>query len=292
MSLKRINGRPYYYRNVKVDGKVRSKYLGCGEVAEVIAKIEAEDRRERGLAALAWKAERDALEVEDRRRASSFQAVERIVGLALELFGYHRHKRGQWRKRRMNHERKGLPEVAGWPGTFEEINGVLKRAAAGDQDALPRLREMIRADPARMFKATGADLADQVEQSTTKKMFVGNVVTTEALHLKMKALRAELRGTDPCPIVRLLAERVALCWLDVHWCDLRHVQAEAHSLVQAAHFQKMRDRSSRRYLASLRTLASVKKIGIVAVQISIDKQQINIAGRTEPTTSVPLDADR
>jgi hypothetical protein len=283
MPLKRINGRPYYYRNVKVDGKVRSEYLGCGEVAEVIGQIEAEDRRERDLAARAWRAERDELDAEDLRRGASFQAVERIVAMALELSGFHRHKRGQWRKRRMNPERKGLPEVAGWPGTFDEINGVLKRSAAGDQDALPRLREMIRADPARMFKATGADLADQVEQSTTKKMFAGNVVTTEALPLKLKALRAELRGDDPCPIVRLLAERVALCWLDVHWWDLRHVQAEAHSLAQAAHFQKMRDRSSRRYLASLRTLASVKKIGIVAVQVKID--QVNIDASRNGTTA-------
>jgi hypothetical protein len=41
------------------------------------------------------------------------------------------------------------------------------------------------------------------------------------------------------------------------------------------HYQKIRDRASRRYLAALKALAAVLKLGVV-FQVNIDKQQVNI----------------
>ena len=276
MAWKTRNGRPYYYRSVRRAGRVRSEYVGNGPLAELASLVDRADKQGRDEAAGAWRRERAVLDAEDRCRAATFAAVEIIARIALELAGFHRHKRGEWRRRRMGDEATKLPAPAGMPGTYEEILDVVTRASEGDKGALPRLREMIRADPARMLKVTGAELADQVEGATIRKMAGNNVGWAEALPRKMKAIREELAGPGSSPIEKLLAERVALCWLDVHNWDLRHAQAEGLTYAQADHYQKMRDRASRRYLAALKTLAAVRKLGVFAVQVNIDNQQVNI----------------
>jgi hypothetical protein len=54
---------------------------------------------------------------------------------------------------------------------------------------------------------------------------------------------------------------------------------------QDEHLAKMRGRAHARYLQSLKALASVRRLDLVAVQINIEKQQVNVGAAGEPTTN-------
>lgn len=96
----RARGARYYYQSERDGtGKVRKRYVGTGEIAELIAHADAtrqrvrEARREEGREEL--ERVRDlvapALELDD--------AVEALVRAHLVAAGY-RERRGQWRLRR------------------------------------------------------------------------------------------------------------------------------------------------------------------------------------------------
>jgi hypothetical protein len=280
MGWKVRNGSRYYYRSNRGGGQVFSKYIGRGPAAELIAEVDRLDALERRREAEAWRAEKEALDAEDLDRARRFGVVETVVRGALEAVGYKRHKRGAWRWPRMKTESSSGPPRPTSPAPIAEIKDVLARVEAGDKPAERRLRELIALDPARMVEAAGGNLAVQVELSRLAAMKKSNKVLGITVPEKLDALRRELGGPDQPPIERLLVERVVMCWLDSHWLELWVAQAALGEVTfrQAEHRDRLRDRAQRRYLSALKALAAVRKLGVVGIQVNIDKQQINLGG--------------
>src|SRR4051794_25144290 len=103
MFIRECNGRPYVYESRRVRGKPRAKYLfpAHGDLPELIEASRAEDearrRRERQERAEA----RAEAEAEERPVRELYEAVDRMVGAALEAAGYWRTNRGPWRRRRV-----------------------------------------------------------------------------------------------------------------------------------------------------------------------------------------------
>src|SRR5437899_754455 len=62
------------------------------------------------------------------------------------------------------------------------------------------------------------------------------------------------------PLERLLADRIALCWLSLHDAEVRFAQAKDLSISQAAYWQKRIDAAHKRYLSAIKTLATVRKL--------------------------------
>src|SRR5262245_17308435 len=91
----------YYYRSVRVGGRVRTLYFGGGAAGEFaaavdqLAKLERLEERERLRAYLGR--ERRAEEALDRLG----EAARLLAHAALLAAGYHQHSRGEWRKRRV-----------------------------------------------------------------------------------------------------------------------------------------------------------------------------------------------
>jgi hypothetical protein len=89
----------YYYQSERVNGRVRKKYVGAGEVAQAIAHADQTIRRSR-----AARSERARVELEEVRTLASAaeelcEAADILAVAELVAAGYHRHK-GQWRMRR------------------------------------------------------------------------------------------------------------------------------------------------------------------------------------------------
>jgi hypothetical protein len=89
----------YYYQSERVNGRVRKKYVGAGEVAQAIADADQTIRRSR-----AARSERVRVELEEVRTLASAaeelcEAADILAVAELVAAGYHRHK-GQWRMRR------------------------------------------------------------------------------------------------------------------------------------------------------------------------------------------------
>lgn len=100
MGWEKRGNRDYYYTAERVGGRVVKRYVGAGRVAELAASLDAITREQADTAA------------EDARRAQAdLDALTAAVGplhdpadaltaAALTAAGFHRPKRGPWRKRR------------------------------------------------------------------------------------------------------------------------------------------------------------------------------------------------
>ena len=96
----RARGTRYYTRTRRVNGRRVREYVGRGSVGE-LAEREDRARREARVAA---RAERLRRQEEDRAVRDLIVGIERqaatLVAITLVAAGYHRPKRGQWRRRR------------------------------------------------------------------------------------------------------------------------------------------------------------------------------------------------
>ncbi len=96
----RARGGRYYTRSRRVRGQVVREYVGAGPLAEALAARDTAARARR----------RERAKEERRARADDAALValvddlgagaETALAEALTLAGYHRHHRGQWRRRR------------------------------------------------------------------------------------------------------------------------------------------------------------------------------------------------
>ncbi len=99
--------RGYYYRSERHGTKVHRQYIGKGEGAESMAMFEAIEREKREEAALLTKEEMTQLDDIDSQLKTLSEDVELIARAAMMVAGYHRHNRGEWRKRRGRNSNSG-----------------------------------------------------------------------------------------------------------------------------------------------------------------------------------------
>jgi len=97
---KRRRGGYYYTRSRKVRGRVVREYVGGGLPGQLAAAMDAEGRAEREAQAEAWRAERVCQEASDATLLELCEIAEAAASGTLILAGYHRHHRGEWRRRR------------------------------------------------------------------------------------------------------------------------------------------------------------------------------------------------
>jgi hypothetical protein len=165
----------------------------------------------------------------------------------------------------------------------EDVRHLLDRARKGDQSTLPYLRKVLE-DP-NLIDFLGGNLARQAELSFVGNAAGGDLAFREALLRKLELMRAELSGPNPTPVERLLVERVVACWLQVQDADIRcaHAQKERLTPAWADYLQRRMDRSHRRYMSAIRTLALVRRLAVPALLVNVaQKQQVNVlaeAGR-------------
>jgi hypothetical protein len=97
--MRGTNG-PYYTRSRRVSGRVVREYIGRGPVADLAASLDTERRAERSARAEQWAAEQARVEADDEAVIGLCNLAQALLGEALVAAGYHRHDRGQWRRRR------------------------------------------------------------------------------------------------------------------------------------------------------------------------------------------------
>jgi hypothetical protein len=107
--------RGYYYRVRKVEGRVIREYVGAGRVGELAAQFDALKRAEREEQRACRRAAMAELEALDAKVGVLIELTDLAARSALLAAGYHQHKRGEWRKRRV----QGTPS-ASEPGGSED----------------------------------------------------------------------------------------------------------------------------------------------------------------------------
>jgi hypothetical protein len=162
------------------------------------------------------------------------------------------------------------------PEGFDEFLALTDRAQKGDKTALPALRELLK-EPAAV-DLLGGDLAKQAQQTLINKFSGKNLLFRESLTRKLELLQAELAGSNPTPLERLLVERVVACWLYLHHLETIFASKESMSLELGSYYQRSISSAQKRYLAAIKTLAVVRKLAIPVLQVNIARKQVNVAG--------------
>jgi hypothetical protein len=157
----------------------------------------------------------------------------------------------------------------------EEIRKFIARAQSGDASTLPVLQQMLEKGA---FTETAGNLALQVQHTLIGNAAGKDLIFKEATARKMDQLRKELAGESPTPLERLLADRIALCWLALHDVEIRFAQMKDLTINQANYWQDRIDRAHRRYLTAIKTLATIRKLALPALQVNIARKQVNVAG--------------
>ena len=96
----RNGGGRYYTRSRKVNGRVVREYVGTGPHAELMAAIDTGRREECIAKAAAERLEREQWHAVDAQVRVLCGLVDTLTAQSLVAAGYHRHKRGEWRRRR------------------------------------------------------------------------------------------------------------------------------------------------------------------------------------------------
>lgn len=115
-------------------------------------------------------------------------------------------------------------------------------------------------------------------RALVRRLSDGSPARRDAVNKTIDTWRAELLGPDPSPLERLLVDRILVCWLQVQAADRDCLAAEKLPAKQADYRQRTRDRAHRRLLSAVKTLATVRKLALPALQVNIADQQINTTG--------------
>jgi hypothetical protein len=244
MGWENRSGRLVYYRKFRRGNRVVSRHCGGGDFAVLLAQIDAEARAAREAERLEHRAARDAWETHNRRIVELCRAVDDVVRTVLVSIGYHQHHR-EWRKRRV----MGPPALPA--PTAAELDQVVKKTRDG----------MVSLAITAEIVATAGD----------DKAFFRN------LRAQVNQLLSELLGPAPSTLERLLGERVALVWLQLHRLELLAADAERKRLAARNELEKRRDRAHRRYLQAIKSLAQIRKLALPAIQVNIGQQQAILA---------------
>ena len=168
----------------------------------------------------------------------------------------------------------------------------LQRIVAGDKTALVEFRKLLRDKPeiVESYASKPRDVLLARIASITKGIAVGAPsIYKEALTAKMDLLRAELSGTQPSAIERLLIERIITCWLQTFDADFQSALRGECTIEQALYDQRRQDQSHKRLLSALKTLAVVRRSGL-PIKIDLDLAIGRIHGNSELQS--PPEADR
>lgn len=248
----------YYSRSVREGKTVRQVRFGNGDLAELAANLDELGRLDRQDRARAWCDEQARHEATDGLLEGPGNSADLLAEAALTRAGYHRHDRGSWRRRRImiNTNITSAAE----PITPEDIREVVEAARRGERSALPVLRELLDAHPA-IWHGLG-DLAAHAERAWVDLIAGPDPALSEAIARKLQSIKVELAGAAPSPLEKLLVDRVAASWLQVHHADALISQARDRglSLAQFDHLVRRQERAQRGYLSAIKALATVRKL--------------------------------
>jgi hypothetical protein len=151
-------------------------------------------------------------------------------------------------------------------------------ANAGNETALGLLQARFREDP-QLVRSVVNWPSIVVKARLEKTMGSDNPALRLCVEESVRDLASRIAGENPAEVERLLAERIALCWLDVHYHEFRYAnlnRRDSHSDVEWR--SRMLDHAQKRLTHAIKTLADVRRFPIPAVQVNIAEKQINTLG--------------
>ena len=137
------------------------------------------------------------------------------------------------------------------------------RALQGDLEALKTFEAEVPNARHYLIEVFGNLARDTRRQIIESYLSPEDAVRKRGINLAADELRATLGNDTGDPLERLLIERIACNWIEVHLVEQLTNQLRADgqaSLDQVEYYQKFLDRTQRRFLNACKTLAQVRKL--------------------------------
>jgi hypothetical protein len=137
---------------------------------------------------------------------------------------------------------------------------LLRRAEAGGTETMPALRQALDEHP-EIWQEAG-NLALNAERSLIRLAAGESLLLRETIPRQLARFKEQLAEPDDTPLHGLLIERISLGWLEVNYVDALAAQFRERfgAPAQIEAIERRRDHAQRRYLAAVRSLASVRKL--------------------------------
>ena len=171
--------------------------------------------------------------------------------------------------------------IVGISARAKEIERLERKANGGDKKALSELRKHYDQHP-EIWREVG-DMARHLALTTISNMVGNNLAVRECLLRRVDEIKEEAAGLNPSPLEMLLAERIAVCWV-----QLQHAEATANnngSLAQADFWQRRLDRTHRRFLSAVKALAIIRRLQLPVMQVNIGEKQVNVAAAVKSSSN-------
>lgn len=289
------DNRGYYYRSQRVGNTVTRQYLGKDALRSSTAKAETRDHkkreqlRQRNQKALA------CLDEDEAQTKLLHQFVSLVMRNRLETAGYRQHARGQWRKRRktqVEHEEivmtKNICKASN--GLDNQSSSLAKEASepSTDRESLLNQLDKMAKDPDQtreflsLLKGGAGELSllnafADVGRSSRNKIIERmdkQPLFRQSCVRKIELMREELSGPAPSSLESLLIERILNNWLQVHHLEMLVNVQESVQWIKV--YEERFDKAHKRYVASIKTLAQVRKLQLPNVQVNIAEKQVNV----------------
>ena len=164
-------------------------------------------------------------------------------------------------------------ELAGWLTAMSQL------AEKGDERASQALIEACQTVP-RLWEilSTLSSLAVRSWVDLLAPAGPGTAITRRTIEKEIERKRTEVAGETPSPLERLLAERVALCWVAANYADAEYTRKlkAGMSFREGEYYSKRCEQTNRQLLKAIESLARVRRL-LTPMQINIGQNQINLA---------------
>jgi hypothetical protein len=274
------NGKPVYYRVYRLHGQLKKIYLGSGHQARQAAAEDAK-RRERRQQELTERQYIAALHEETQTLYNNMRTLSRAAFLAA---GFRQHHRGEWRKQRRKAITQHEGETTMVPQiqenvSIEELESILQRAMAGDENSLPAIRSLLDKAPAiwqDLFSIT-----KRIESAWIQTIAKQDLITREALERQVADLKRTLQTEFSSPLESLVIESICTCFLAYKHAELAAAQQlqrnNGMGLTQMQ--QNHLTACQKRYLLAVKELARIRQLltprNTTVLNIA-NQQQVNL----------------
>lgn len=257
----------YYYRSVRVGGRVIKQYVGkfSDALVQLIAKKEQLDRSIHLAAMNDARAEQcgyEQLRPLLRHTENEVQSWVQIYLLANGL------SRKEDRIVKLEKGRIESPRSSGMPPvdqiTREHFDELVALAKRGDCEAATHLRQIVR-ERRDIWEPIG-NLTRHVEAALIELIGREDQLLKESLVAKANDLRSSLDGESKDVLCQLMVDHLVLTWLEIQFVKMAAIQQTSNS--QASRFWDIRhEKANARYVAAIKELALIQK----AADVTLDR---------------------
>jgi hypothetical protein len=144
------------------------------------------------------------------------------------------------------------------PEALARLQSLVQRAQQGDESVLPELRQILDAHP-EIWQRCG-DLAAQAQAAWLGLISGSDLLLRDSLERKLEQMKAELAGTAPSLLEKMLIECVIGSWLPLQYADATCAQIKAKSSARHQAAQRRQSSAQQRFLQSVKMLVTVRKL--------------------------------